>query len=121
MLAACVLSAMCALGVITAPTGVRAADTLEGEILDMACYLDRGARGPAHKRCAQMCAEHGMPLGLITDEGKVFLLYPKHGAGKAFDAVKTLAGARAKVTGKLGARDGINGLEVHAAEGATPE
>lgn len=50
--------------------------------------------------------------------GKVYLLYPKHGSAKAFDAVKALAGAHAKVTGKLTGRDGINGLEVHAAEPA---
>lgn len=95
-----------------------AADTLEGEVLDMACYLADGAKGPAHKRCAQTCAEHGMPLGLLTDDGAVYLLYPKHGKEEAFEAVKKLAGADARLTGKSADRGGLKGFEVHGAEPA---
>ena len=86
-----------------------------GEILDMACYIGRGARGPSHKRCAQKCAEHNMPLGILTDDGAIYLLYPKHGAEEDFEAVKKLAGANAKLTGNSHEKDGIKGLEVHSA------
>ena len=61
-----------------APTA-RAADEIEGEILDLACYIPKRAKGPAHRKCAQTCAEHGMPLGLLTDDDAVYLLYPRHG------------------------------------------
>ncbi len=95
---------------------VDAADTLEGEVLDMACFLADGAKGPAHKRCAQTCAEHGMPLGLLAEDGSVYLLYPKHGKEEAFETVKKLAGADARLTGKSVDRSGLKGFEVHSAE-----
>ncbi|MFQ5352105.1 MAG: hypothetical protein ACE5D3_03420, partial [Candidatus Binatia bacterium] len=60
---------------VAAPAAV---DTIEGEVLDLACYIPKHAKGPAHKQCAKTCAENGMPLGLLTDEGTVYLLYPKH-------------------------------------------
>ena len=100
------------------PVAALAADTLTGEILDLACYISKGAKGPAHKRCAQTCAEHGMPLGLLTEDGKVYVLYPKHGKEKSFDAVKELAGSDAKLVGKVADKDGLLGMEVHEASAA---
>ncbi len=97
------------------PPAAHATDEVVGEILDMACYIGRDARGPSHKRCAQKCAEHNMPLGVLTDDGAVYLLYPKHGAEEDFEAVKKLAGAKAKLTGRTHEKDGLKGLEVHSA------
>jgi hypothetical protein len=102
---------------VTAP-GAGAADVVEGEILDMACYLPRGAKGPAHAKCAQSCAEKGMPLGLLTDDETVYLLYPKHGREAAFESVKELAGKRAKLNGAVSERSGMKGFEVHEATAA---
>jgi hypothetical protein len=95
-----------------------AADQIVGEILDLACYIPKRAKGPAHKKCAQTCAEHGMPLGLLTDDDTVYLLYPRHGEEKAFDAVKKLAGARARLTGSASERGALRGFEVHEATAA---
>ncbi len=86
---------------------------VSGEILDMACYLGRNAKGPAHARCAQTCAEHGMPLGVLTEDDKVYLLYPKHGKEEAFDDVKKFAGKKAKLSGIVHDRHGMLGFEVH--------
>jgi hypothetical protein len=108
--------------VLALPLSVRpasAADQLSGEVLDMSCYLAKGAHGPAHAACAQACAEHGMPLGLLTDDQQVYLLYPKHGKDEAFDAVKKLAGQRATITGIKSERSGIKGMEVSEATAAT--
>ena len=117
-LAAVVFSLMLAGMAVVVPTPARAADVVVGEILDLACYIPKGAKGPSHARCAKTCAEHGMPLGLLDDEGKVYLLYPKHGKEKAFDAVKVLAAERARITGKISVRAGISGIEVHEAVAA---
>lgn len=89
-----------------------ASDVIQGEILDLACYLPKGAQGTAHARCAQTCAEHGMPLGLLTDDQKIYVLYPKHGKESSFDGVKKLAGQRAKLTGAASERGGMRGFEV---------
>jgi len=52
--------------------------TLQGTIIELACYLQHGARGETHKSCARECAEKGLPLGLLTDDG---LLYQIMGEG----------------------------------------
>ena len=100
------------------PRVARAADEISGEILDLACYIPKGAKGPAHARCAQTCAEHGMPLGLLTDDDEVYIIFPKHGAEESFEAVKKMAGKKAKLTGKASERGTLKGFEVHAAVGA---
>lgn len=102
----------------TVPVPAHAEDVVTGEILDMACYIPKGAKGPSHARCAQTCAEHGMPLGVLAEDGTIYLLYPKHGKEEAFDEVKKLAGKKAKLTGKKAERDGLRGLEVQAAVAA---
>jgi len=97
---------------------VRAVETIEGEILDLACYIPKRAKGPAHRKCAQTCAEHGMPLGLLTDDDAVYLLYPQHGKEDSFETVKKLAGTRARLTGDPSERGGLHGFEVHDAAAA---
>ena len=97
---------------------VRAAEQIEGEILDLACYIPKRAKGPAHRKCAQTCAEHGMPLGLLTDDDAVYLLYPRHGQEDSVETVTKLAGTRARLTGDPAERGGLNGFEVHDAVAA---
>jgi len=38
--------------------------TLTGEVLDLACYLAHGGKGPEHAACAAKCAEMGQPIDL---------------------------------------------------------
>ncbi|MFQ5351687.1 MAG: hypothetical protein ACE5D3_01285, partial [Candidatus Binatia bacterium] len=94
------------------------ADVLQGEILDMACFIARGekGRGPLHAGCALACAKKGLPLGLITDDGAVYLLYPKHGKEKSFERVKELAGQLVTLTGIISEHDGVKGIEVGSVE-----
>ena len=54
------------------PVGVDSA--LSGEVVDLACYVGHGAKGPDHQKCALKCAQMGQPLGLLTPEGKIYLL-----------------------------------------------
>lgn len=48
--------------------------TLTGEVLDLSCYLQLGKRGEAHKACGALCVAHGEPAGLLTKDGKVYML-----------------------------------------------
>jgi hypothetical protein len=97
---------------------LRAAEQIEGEILDLACFIPKRAKGPAHRKCAQTCAEHGMPLGLLADDDSVYLLYPRHGQEESFETDKKLAGTRARQTGDAAERGGLRGFEVHDAAAA---
>ena len=35
---------------------------VKGEVLDMACYVSHGAKGPDHAACAKRCAKGGQPI-----------------------------------------------------------
>ena len=93
-----------------APAGV----TVNGEIVDLACYLARGGKGPEHAACAVKCAEMGQPLGLAASDGKVYLLMADHADSSAFTKAKSLAGTKVEIKGQVASRDGMSGLTVLA-------
>lgn len=86
--------------------------TVKGEIVDLACYLDHGATGMKHKQCALTCLKGGQPMGLLTSEGKVYLLLADHQDGKPFAEAKNYAALQVEVTGPLAEKAGITGLTV---------
>lgn len=91
--------------------------TVQGEIVDMACYMAKGSKGAAHKSCAQMCAKKGVPLGVLTDSGELYLLLDDHNEPDAYDAAKKLAGERAEISGKKFNKQGISSIVVSSAKG----
>jgi hypothetical protein len=88
--------------------------TLTGEVLDLACYIAHGAKGPDHAGCAAKCAEMGQPVGLAASDGKVYLLVADHADSSAFTKAKSMAGKKVEIKGEVAAKDGINALTVHA-------
>ena len=83
--------------------------TVSGEVLDMACYLDHGAHGAKHAGCAEKCISSGLPVGLKSADGKVYLLIGEH--KPLNDTLAQYAAKTVTVKGKLVSRDGINLLE----------
>ncbi len=88
--------------------------TLTGEVLDLACYVAQGAKGPEHASCAVKCAAMGQPVGLAASDGKVYLLLADHADSSAFTKVKTLAGKKVEIKGEAAEKDGISALTVHS-------
>ncbi len=88
----------------------------EGEIIDMACYVSHEAKGPDHASCAKRCVKGGQPMGLLADDGTVYVLYASHKDGSAFEAAKELAGTKVQISGKLSTMSGIKGIEVQTVE-----
>jgi len=86
--------------------------TWSGEIVDAGCYLAHGAMGEKHAECAQKCASNGMPLMLLTKDGKAFLLTPPHDNMDAYNQMKGMAGSMATITGAISERSGVKGIEV---------
>ena len=85
--------------------------TVTGEILDMECYMNSGAHGPDHKECAASCISRGEPVGILADDGKVYLLIKgKDAAG--FAEAKKHAGEMVTVTGTLSEKGGVQALIV---------
>ena len=91
--------------------------TVQGEVVDLACYMAKGSKGAGHKACAQMCAKKGVPIGVLTDDGELFLLLDDHNSPEPYEAAKKLAGERAEVTGKKFSKPGIVSIVVSAVKG----
>ncbi|MBN22436.1 MAG: hypothetical protein CL678_14225 [Bdellovibrionaceae bacterium] len=45
---------------------------IEGKLVGLTCFVKHGATGEGHRKCAQECAEKGLPLGILTADGKLF-------------------------------------------------
>jgi len=112
------LAAMAALMLAALTVAVQAEGgekvTVQGEILDMACYVAHGATGAEHAKCAKTCVKGGQPMGILAKDGTVYLLYASHEDGTAFGETKEFAGAQVELTGLMATKAGIKGIEVHS-------
>ena len=82
-----------------------------GEVLDMTCYIAYNLSGPDHAECAKVCIRNGAPVGIKTQDGKVYLLSAE--PGQSVNA--ELADYAAKVVtikGRQTVRDGFAQLQV---------
>jgi hypothetical protein len=88
--------------------------TLQGEVLDLGCYLAHNGKGPDHAMCAKMCVKNGQPMGLLTSDGTVYILTADHEDAKAFNETKDLAGQKVEIRGTVGTNGSLKGLIVEA-------
>ena len=88
--------------------------TVKGEIVDLSCYMTQGAHGKEHQQCAQSCIERGIPMGLLTESGDVYLLLENHKQKEAYETAKKHAAEIVEVTGPVSERGGVKALRVDA-------
>jgi hypothetical protein len=117
MFAAMVAVALAATGVLAADGKAEAKAPakagVQGEILDLSCYLGHGGMGEGHSGCAAKCLKSGQPMGLLGTDGTVYLLFADHGDASAYDKAKDLAGKKVEITGDVATKDGLKGITVH--------
>jgi hypothetical protein len=93
-----------------------AADTLSGEIVDLACYMPHPepghGSGPGHRKCADTCLKKGLPMGLVTDDQQVWLLLEDHQNPKPYATLKDKAAEHVTIEGTKTPRGGVNGFVV---------
>ena len=94
--------------------------TLKGEIVDTGCYLGHEAKGPDHKGCALRCIAGGMPMGLLTADGTLYLLTMSHESADPYNKAKEMASLQVDVTGMVHERGGMKAIEVTAVTEAKP-
>ena len=82
---------------------------IKGEILDLTCYVDHGAAGEKHSKCASGCIGGGLPVGLKADNGTIYLVVGEH--KPLNQELAPLAGKVVTLRGKVASRDGVNLLE----------
>jgi len=62
--------------------------------------------------CATKCINGGMPMGLLTSDGLLYLLTMNHDNPDPYNQLKTMAGKTVSVTGMVMTRGGMKGIDV---------
>lgn len=91
-----------------------------GEIIDTWCYFSGVMGGPeqvvgtAHHTCALWCSAGGIPVGLLADDGTVYMVLKieDDAASAGGDTQLRLASHRITADGLLYERDGLNYIVV---------
>jgi hypothetical protein len=92
--------------------------TVVGEIVDFSCYLEVGKHGEKHRDCAQKCFRSGQPIGLLTQDGTLYMVMEEEhdprrdGMGIFRQAAVDHAGHVMEVTGTVASVNGFNALYV---------
>ena len=116
--AALALAAALSSGPILAAQGERVQVT--GEMIDTWCYFSGVMGGPdsvvgtAHHTCALWCAAGGIPVGMLADDGTVYMVLKWEGSADFTDGETLLSVQSHRLTadGMVYERDGINYLIV---------
>ena len=90
--------------------------SVTGEVDDMGCYLGHGARGADHVSCASKCLAQGMPMGLLTSNGTLYLITLDHDDADPYNRLKDMAGKDVTVRGEVLERSGMKAIEASAVE-----
>ncbi|MBI3551625.1 MAG: hypothetical protein HY077_03840 [Elusimicrobia bacterium] len=91
--------------------------TVKGELIDMACYMAHEGKGKKHGDCAKMCVLGGSPLGILTTDGKVYLLVEDHSSSKAkkpYSQAKKLVAETVTIKGDAYERGGTQAIVVES-------
>ena len=88
------------------------AATVVGELVDTGCFLGHMAKGASHVECATKCINEGMPMGVLTHKGVLYLVTMNHDNPDSYTKLKGMAGKEVAVVGKIYSRAGMNAIEV---------
>jgi len=86
-----------------------ATQTIKGEVVDLMCYLDHGAKGEKHKGCAAKCIKSGGPVGLLTADDQLYLVIGDH--KPINDTLADKAAQMVSLKGKVVERNGMKMIE----------
>ena len=91
--------------------------TVTGEVIELSGYAMRDARGEEDAEAGKFRALGGFPVGILTDEGEVYLaLYKKPAPASPLETgnsiLSELMGKQVVVRGRVYAAQGIKVLEI---------
>lgn len=128
MIAATALS----LFMLATPATAATAETVDirGEVIDTWCYLSGVMGGPdsvtgsAHHTCALWCAAGGIPIGVLAEDGTIYMVLKLEGEDPLAqtDSIMEIQSDTITARGQHYVRDGVNYLVVEkvvANEGIT--
>ena len=86
-----------------------ASKSVTGEVVDLMCYLDHGAKGEKHKGCAEKCIKSGGPVGLLGENDQLYLVIGDHKPMN--DELAPKAGQTVTLKGKVVEKNGMKMIE----------
>lgn len=93
---------------------------IKGEVIDTWCYMSGVMGGPdavigsAHHTCAVWCAAGGIPVGLLTEDGTVYMILKLENSDplEQSDAIMKIQSDVITAKGMHYVRDGVNYIVV---------
>ena len=88
--------------------------TIEGLVRDIACPLQNRKSTATNysKACITMCEKAGSPLGILTNDGSVYVPVTESMPDTGQNALKPFVGEHLQATGKVFERNGGHAIEI---------
>ena len=87
--------------------------TVSGVVVDVSCKFGQGLTGDQHRMCAQVCADRGIPLAILSDDGTLYIPTSAAMPGDGQNGrLKEFAEQRVTVKGKAFAAGGARAIEI---------
>lgn len=93
--------------------------TVTGTVIDVSCKFGQGLAGEDHRMCAQVCSDRGIPLAILTADGKLYIPVSAAMPGDAQNSkLKEYAERRVTVKGKAFEAGGAQAIQIASVSAA---
>ena len=87
--------------------------TVTGTVIDVSCKFGQGLSGEEHRMCAQVCSDRGIPLAILTADGKLYIPTSAAMPGDAQNSkLKEFAERKVTVKGKAFEAGGAQAIQI---------
>src|SRR5712691_5849420 len=121
ILAATAVLACCALPLAAQGHAATAGNemTITGQVVDLNCFTTNGASGAGHKACAQACAKAGVPLGILSTDGTIYVPVSSKPGDPQNSKLEQFVEGKVKVTGMHRMVSGLHTIEIKTVSAAS--
>lgn len=93
--------------------------TITGQVVDLNCFVTNGASGAGHKACADACAKAGVPLGILSSDGTIYVPVSSKPGDPQNSKLAAFTEGKVKVTGTHRMANGLHTIEIKTVAAAT--
>ncbi len=87
--------------------------TISGTVIDLSCKFAFNQTGADHRMCAQVCADAGIPLAILGDDGTLYIPISTGMPGATENGkLRGHAEHKAKVTGTVFEAGGAKAIQI---------
>lgn len=89
--------------------------TMTATVVDMSCKVVYDLSGDDHRMCAQVCFDQGIPLGLMSEDGTIYLpVTMAMGSERGDKDLRDMAEGKVTVKGKVMERGGVHSIVIES-------